>query len=157
MTQKLDNLQAALQAALGDKIQILVRARGEITVTVAADAYLDVAKALRDDPTLKFEQLMDLCGLGFSEYRNEAWDGRRLHLDCHAWVNGELLGKPNGGKDMKFSFPRLIEHAAEHSPLRRPIGADDVSNSVLYLCSPLASAVTGQILYVDCGYHAMVI
>jgi enoyl-[acyl-carrier protein] reductase I len=54
-------------------------------------------------------------------------------------------------------FDRLIEHAAEHSPLRRPIGADDVSNSVLYLCSPLASAVTGQILYVDCGYHAMVI
>jgi len=54
-------------------------------------------------------------------------------------------------------FDRLIEHAAEHSPLRRAIGAEDVSNSVLYLCSPLASAVTGQILYVDCGYHAMVI
>ena len=52
-------------------------------------------------------------------------------------------------------FDRLIEHAAEHSPLRRPIVADDVANSVLYLCSPLASAVTGQVLYVDCGYHAM--
>ena len=54
-------------------------------------------------------------------------------------------------------FDRLIEHAAEHSPLRRPIVADDVANSVLYLCSPLASAVTGQVLYVDCGYHAMVL
>ena len=37
MTQKLDTLQAALEAALGDKIQAFVRARGEITLTVAAD------------------------------------------------------------------------------------------------------------------------
>ena len=52
-------------------------------------------------------------------------------------------------------FDKLIEHAASHSPLRRPIGPEEVANSVLYLCSPLASAVTGQILYVDCGYNVM--
>ena len=52
-------------------------------------------------------------------------------------------------------FHKLIEHAAEHSPLRRAIGPEEVANSTLYLCSPLASAVTGQILYVDCGYNIM--
>lgn len=52
-------------------------------------------------------------------------------------------------------FDKLITHAAEHSPLRRAIGPEEVANSVLYLCSPLASAVTGQILYVDCGYNVM--
>jgi enoyl-[acyl-carrier protein] reductase I len=52
-------------------------------------------------------------------------------------------------------FDKLIEHAATHSPLRRPIGPEEVANSALYLCSPLASAVTGQILYVDCGYNIM--
>jgi enoyl-[acyl-carrier protein] reductase I len=52
-------------------------------------------------------------------------------------------------------FDKLIDHAASHSPLRRPIGPEEVANSVLYLCSPLASAVTGQILYVDCGYNIM--
>ena len=52
-------------------------------------------------------------------------------------------------------FDKLIEHAAAHSPLRRPIGPEEVANATLYLCRPLASAVTGQILYVDCGYNVM--
>jgi enoyl-[acyl-carrier protein] reductase I len=52
-------------------------------------------------------------------------------------------------------FDKLIQHAAEHSPLRRAIEAEEVANATLYLCSPLASAVTGQILYVDCGYNVM--
>lgn len=52
-------------------------------------------------------------------------------------------------------FDKLIEHASSHSPLRRPIEPEEVANATLYLCSPLASAVTGQILYVDCGYNIM--
>ena len=60
----------------------------------------------------------------------EAWDGRRVHLDCHAHVNGELLGKPNAGKDMQFDFPRLIAHAARSRPLSAGtiIGSGTVSN-----------------------------
>jgi len=52
-------------------------------------------------------------------------------------------------------FDKLIQHAADHSPLRRPIEPEEVANATLYLCSPLASAVTGQIVYVDCGYNVM--
>lgn len=52
-------------------------------------------------------------------------------------------------------FDKLIEHAAAHSPLRRPIGPEEVANTTVYLCSPLASAVTGQVVYVDCGYNIM--
>ena len=56
------------------------------------------------------------------------------------------------GKD----FDKLIEHAAEHSPLPpadRPGGSGQRGRRIL--CSPLASAVTGQVLYVDCGYNIM--
>ena len=49
----------------------------------------------------------------------------------------------------------MVEEAAGKSPLRRAITAEEVADATLYLCSPLASAVTGTVMYVDCGYHAM--
>jgi enoyl-[acyl-carrier protein] reductase I len=52
-------------------------------------------------------------------------------------------------------FDKLVRHAADHSPLRRAITPEEVADGVVYLCSPLARAVTGQILYVDCGYNVM--
>ena len=52
-------------------------------------------------------------------------------------------------------FEKSIEYAAERSPLPRPITPDEVANATLFLCSGLASGVTGQILYVDCGYNVM--
>jgi NADH-quinone oxidoreductase subunit C len=83
MTQKLDNLEAALIAALGDTITKLVRDRGEITITVPAARYVDAAKTLRDHATLKFEQLVDLCGMDYSDYRNEPQDGLRYAVVSH--------------------------------------------------------------------------
>jgi enoyl-[acyl-carrier protein] reductase I len=52
-------------------------------------------------------------------------------------------------------FEKSIEYAAVRSPLPRPIKPEEVANATVFLCSPLASAVTGQILYVDCGYNVM--
>jgi NADH-quinone oxidoreductase subunit C len=83
MTQKLDTLQAALEAELGDAVAVFERERGEITITVAAERYLDVASALRDHPTLKFEQLIDLCGVDYSDYKNRPWDGARYCVVSH--------------------------------------------------------------------------
>lgn len=50
---------------------------------------------------------------------------------------------------------QMIDHAASRSPLPRPIEAEEVGNATVFLCSPLASAVTGHVLYVDCGYNVM--
>jgi NADH-quinone oxidoreductase subunit C len=83
MTQKLDALQAALETALGPKIAALTRDHGEITVTVRAADYLGAAQSLRDDPTLAFEQLMDLAGLDLSSWKDEPHDGPRFVVVSH--------------------------------------------------------------------------
>jgi NADH-quinone oxidoreductase subunit C len=70
MTQKLDTLQAALTDVLGAAIERLERVKGEISITVKAADYLNVATALRDHERLHFEQLIDLCGMDYSTYKD---------------------------------------------------------------------------------------
>jgi len=72
MSQKLANLQVALQNVLGDKIKRLDDIKGELTLTVSAADYLDVARSLRDHADLRFEQLIDLCGMDYSTYKDGA-------------------------------------------------------------------------------------
>jgi NADH-quinone oxidoreductase subunit C len=83
MSQKLDTLQAALEVALGDRLTKLVRELGEITVHVKASDYHTVAMALRDHPTLAFEQLIDLCGLDMSSWKDQPHDGPRYVVVSH--------------------------------------------------------------------------
>lgn len=72
MSQKLDTLQAALHDVLGDAIVRLDRIKGELTLVVKAGSYLQVAQTLRDHPSLRFEQMMDLCGMDYSAYKDGA-------------------------------------------------------------------------------------
>ena len=79
----LQALQQAVEATLGSRLKTLVADRGEITITVAAADYVEVSLALRDDPALQFEQLIDLCGVDYSEYRDEPWGGLRFCVVSH--------------------------------------------------------------------------
>jgi enoyl-[acyl-carrier protein] reductase I len=49
----------------------------------------------------------------------------------------------------------MIKYTAANSPLPHPIAATDVGHTAAFLCSPLAGAITGSVVYVDNGYHAM--
>jgi len=78
MTAKLERLSSAIGAALGDKVVSQTAALGQLTVVVDAADYLSAARILRDDPALRFEQLMDLCGVDYSTYGEGGWEGRRF-------------------------------------------------------------------------------
>jgi len=80
---KLDTLQAALESVLGQKIKLLKRDRGEITITVNSDDYFEVARTLRDAPELQFEQLIDLCGMDMLGWKDAAWEGPRFLTVLH--------------------------------------------------------------------------
>jgi len=83
MTLKLDTLQAALESVLGPSLLSVCRDRGELTATVSPGAYFNAARKLRDDPSLAFEQLIDLCGVDYSSYKNKPWDGQRYCVVVH--------------------------------------------------------------------------
>ena len=87
MSHSLQTLEAALHEVLGSKVKHLESALGELTLTVSADSYHDVCQTLRDDARLGFEQLMDLCGLDYSEYKDGAHsqfaDGPRFAVVNH--------------------------------------------------------------------------
>jgi NADH-quinone oxidoreductase subunit C len=76
-------LKDALTALLGERVQSVVLARGEVTVTVAADQYLGVMQTLRDAPEARFEQLLDLCGMDYAEYGDGRWEGLRFAAVSH--------------------------------------------------------------------------
>jgi NADH-quinone oxidoreductase subunit C len=80
---RLDTLQATLETVLGDKLKKLVSDRGEISITVAAADYEAVALTLRDHADLHFEQLIDLCGMDYSSYKDQAWEGARYGVVSH--------------------------------------------------------------------------
>ncbi|UUZ64012.1 NADH-quinone oxidoreductase subunit C [Polaromonas sp. P1-6] len=70
-------------AVLGDKAKSVKIALGEVTVTVAAADYLAAATLLRDAAGCQFEQLIDLCGVDYSEYKDGQYDGLRYCVASH--------------------------------------------------------------------------
>jgi NADH-quinone oxidoreductase subunit C len=83
MTTKLETLEAALRNALGDHVQSLTVALGEVTIVVKAADYLSAMRVLRDHADLRFEELIDLCGVDYSTYSDGAWEGPRFAVVCH--------------------------------------------------------------------------
>jgi NADH-quinone oxidoreductase subunit C len=82
MTTKLEVLELALKKALGEGATVTT-ALGEVTVVVKAADYLQSMQALRDDPALRFEELIDLCGVDYSTYGEGTWDGLRFAAVSH--------------------------------------------------------------------------
>ena len=76
-------LRATITETLGAKARSVTLALGEVTVVVAAADYIEAATLLRDAPGCRFEQLIDLCGMDYSDYREGGWQGERFCVVSH--------------------------------------------------------------------------
>lgn len=88
MLPRLEILSENLKLALGDRLTKLSSHVDEITIECKADELLNVCRTLRDAPELKFEQLMDLCGVDYADYGQDAngeqsWTGLRYAVVYH--------------------------------------------------------------------------
>ncbi|HTH43787.1 MAG TPA: NADH-quinone oxidoreductase subunit C [Oxalicibacterium sp.] len=83
MSTKLELLEAALRNALGAQLQSLTSALGEITIVVKAGDYASAMRVLRDHADLRFDELIDLCGVDYSTYGDGVWEGPRFAVVSH--------------------------------------------------------------------------
>lgn len=83
MKSTVESLQSAIAHHLADKVQQIIPALNELTLVVPVEHYLEVAMTLRDHPQFKFEQLIDLCGVDYSDYRDGQWQGLRYAVVLH--------------------------------------------------------------------------
>ena len=76
-------LRATVAETLGAKAKSVTVALDEVNVVVGAADYLEAALLLRDAPGCRFEQLIDLCGMDYSDYREGEWQGERYGVVSH--------------------------------------------------------------------------
>jgi NADH-quinone oxidoreductase subunit C len=78
-----EQLKDIVSNALGGQLQNATVALGELTIVVKAVDYVAAALVLRDAPGCQFEQLLDLCGIDYSDYGNGRHDGLRFCVSVH--------------------------------------------------------------------------
>jgi NADH-quinone oxidoreductase subunit C len=83
VVQSPEAIMEAVSTALGERAKRIAVALGEVKVLVSAADYLESARILRDAPGCQFEQLMDLCGVDYSDYKQGAYDGPRYCVVSH--------------------------------------------------------------------------
>ena len=82
MNTHLQTLVTALEQKLGERASLVV-ALGEVTITVKSGDYYPVMQELRDDAALRFDTLIDLCGVDYQTYGEGTWDGLRFAAVTH--------------------------------------------------------------------------
>jgi NADH-quinone oxidoreductase subunit C len=112
MSAKLEHLSAQLKLALGDGVVRLEQKLGEITVEVHVKHLLAVAEKLKTHAELKFEQLIDLCGVDYSDYGDGRWEGQRYAVVLHLLsvsLNQRVRIRAFAADDDFPVFPTLVD------------------------------------------------
>lgn len=83
MTTPLETLAQNLHTVLGGRVAELTEHVGELTLRVKPADLTEAVTLLRDDPALRFEQMIDLCGVDYQDYGDGAWEGPRFASVIH--------------------------------------------------------------------------
>lgn len=112
MSAKLEHLSAQLKLALGDTLIRLEHKLDEITVEVSAKHLKQASEKLKVHAELQFEQLIDLCGVDYSEYADGLWEGPRFAVVIHLLsvsLNQRVRLRSFAADDDFPVFPTLVD------------------------------------------------
>jgi len=140
---------------------------------VGASAYSFVALAQRLQPLMRpdgaFLALSYLASRGVIADYGGGMASAKAALEADARMLAFEMGRQHGHRVNVISagpyasraasaigfIHKMIKYYQMNAPLTTALRADEVGNAAAFLCSPLASGITGAVLYVDKGYHAM--
>jgi len=80
---RVETLEAAVRAALGERARSVDVALGECTIVIEPADLVSAMRVLRDAPALRFDMLVDACGVDYSTWENRAWEGQRFAVVYH--------------------------------------------------------------------------
>jgi NADH-quinone oxidoreductase subunit C len=83
MTTRLETLTKNIKTILGKSIAKQTVHLDELTIECASKDLLKVVKTLRDHKKLQFDQMIDLCGVDYSDYADGTWEGSRFAVVYH--------------------------------------------------------------------------
>jgi len=83
MTTNTETLAAAVRQAMGERALGVLSDRGEVTLVLRASELVRAMTELRDRPELRFEMLIDACGVDYSTFANQPWEGQRFAVVYH--------------------------------------------------------------------------
>jgi len=92
MSARTELLAEKVKALLGDRMTGVADALGEVTVTVKPENAVESMTLLRDDPELRFEQVIDVCGMDYKTYGDGRWEGARFAAVYHCSASVAIIG-----------------------------------------------------------------
>lgn len=96
-----------------------------------------------------------------SDTRSLAYEvGRKYNIRANCISAGPLRSRAaraigSSKENPKGMIDYMIEYSKENAPLAKDLSAEEIANTAVFLLSPLASAITGSVVFVDNGLHAM--
>ncbi len=139
MSQRLDNMAATIETRFGDTVERIPSTTGQLVYGVSADALIGTATALRDEPALAFEMLMDLCGVDYLDYGQDEWTtASATHT---GYSRGVIPDSDTGRRALRFAVVVNLLSVTHNLRLRlRIFCPDDERPIVPTLTSVWASA-----------------
>ena len=139
MPAYIEELRAQLQAALGERVRLYDSLPDEVAIETDAAALLETARALRDDPRLKFEMLMDLSAVDYLDYGRTEW--RTNAATITGFSRGVNQATPHthpSGK--RFAVAYQLLSITHNRRLRLRVWCEDSEDPVLDSVTPVWAA-----------------
>ena len=116
-TERLDELEQALRASFGALGCEVSRHRGELTLTVPRERVREIMIRLRDAPTLRFDQCMDVCGVDYLAYGESEWATGAASSTGFGRA-AERGGTVAGGDERRFAVAYHLQSVSLNHRLR---------------------------------------